>query len=238
MRNAILGGVGAFALLGFVGTGWILFGGRIGGGPGGGEASSSIERSIAVLPFDDLSPDGDQQYFVQGLAEGILHALTRMPGMKVAARTSTFLLAEQGADIATVAQTLGVATVMEGSVQKAGNRIRITAQLIEAQSGFQLWSETFDRDLVDIFEIQDAIARAIAEGLALPLGLEPEETLVPAATEDMDAYELYLRARAAFANRGGVEDVDAVLAFYERAIVADPEYALAHAGADRSRGVP
>jgi TolB-like protein len=103
--------------------------------------SASPIRSIAVLPFDDLSPEGDQQYFVEGLSEEIINALSQIPDLKVASRTSTFLLAEQGADIATVAGTLGVANVLEGSVRKSGNRIRITAQLIEAESGFHLWSE-------------------------------------------------------------------------------------------------
>ena len=153
-RKTFGGGVLAFALLGFVGTGWILF--------GGGLRQTSVEQSIAVLPFDDLSPEGDQQYFVEGLSEEIINALTQIQDLKVAARTSTFLLAEQGTDIATVASTLGVSNVLEGSVRKSGDQVRIQAQLVEAESGFQIWSNTFNRALSDIFGIQDEIASGVA----------------------------------------------------------------------------
>ncbi len=136
-RNAILGGVGAFALLGFVGTGWILF--------GGGLRPTSIEQSIAVLPFEDLSPEADQQYFVEGLSEEIINALTQIRDLKVAASTSAFAFQDSDLDIRTIADSLGVANVLEGSVRKAGDRIRIDAQLIEAESGFHLWSSQFNR---------------------------------------------------------------------------------------------
>ena len=211
------------ALLGVAGTGWILL--------GGGLRPTSIEQSIAVLPFDDLSAEGDQQYFVEGLSDEIINALTQIPDLKVAARTSTFILAEENASIEMVASALGVANVLEGSLRKSGDRVRITAQLIEARSGFHLWSETFDRDLTDIFEIQAAIARAIVEGMALPLGMGASENLVRVATADLDAYDLYLRARMAFANRQTLEDVDEVIRLYEQATSADPGYALAREGA-------
>jgi serine/threonine-protein kinase len=168
---------------------------------------------------------------VEGLSEEIITALTQIDNLKVSARTSAFAFRDSDLDVRTIADSLGVANVLEGSVRKNGNQIRITAQLIEAETGFQIWSETFNRELTDIFEIQDAIARAIGGGLMLPLGVESGESLVSTATQDMDAYELYLKARAAIGRRTNLADVDSVLRFYEQALVADPDYAMAHAGA-------
>ena len=224
-RNAILGGVGAFALLGLVGTVWVLFG----GGLGTGEAPTSIEQSIAVLPFDDLSPEGDQQYFVEGLSEGIINALTQIQDLKVAARTSTFLLAEQGADIETVANALGVANVLEGSVMKSGDQVRITAQLIEAESSFNLWSATFNRELTDIFAIQDEMARAITDQLQVTLSGEQRAQLVTEATENAEAHEAYLRGRY-FWNQRTEQGIRTATTEFQRAIELDPSYAEAYSG--------
>ncbi len=220
-RNALGGGVLAFALLGFVGTGWILF--------GGGLRPTSIEQSIAVLPFNDLSPERDQQYFVEGLSEEIINALTQIPDLKVAARTSTFLLAQEGADIATVASTLGVANVLEGSVRKSGDQLRITAQLIEAQSGFHLWSETFDRELTDIFDIQEAIARAIVERLQVTVVAGDQTRLAQQGTEILEAYELTLQGRF-HANQLSQEALEQAIDYFDDAIDRDPRYAPAYAG--------
>ena len=156
---------------------------------------TSIGPSIAVLPFDDLSPEGDQQYFVEGLSEEIISALTQIPELKVSARTSTFLLAEQGTDIVTIARTLGVANVLEGSVRKSGNQVRITAQLIEAETEFHLWSDMFDRELTDIFAIQEEIARAITDRLQVTLSGDQQSQLVAEGTESAEAHEAYLRGR-------------------------------------------
>ena len=152
-----------------------------GGGLGTREATTSVEQSIAVLPFEDLSPEGDQQYVVEGLSEEIINALTQIQDLKVAARTSTFLLAEEGTDIATVASTLGGgANVLEGSIRKSGDQVRIQAQLVEAESGFQIWSNTFNRALSDIFAIEEEIARAITDQLQVTLSGDEQTRLVPA----------------------------------------------------------
>jgi adenylate cyclase len=187
------------------------------------------DKSIAVLPFDDLSPDGDQEYFVHGLSEEIINALTQVEDLKVAARTSTFVLARRDADIAAVADALGVANVLEGSVRKAGDRIRITAQLIEADSGFHLWSDTFDRELTDIFQIQDEIARAITRRLEVTLAPKLQQHLVSEATENREAYDAYLRGRYLQVIRNS-ESFRRAMKEFERAIELDPGYAEAHAG--------
>ncbi len=220
-RNAFGGGILAFALLGFVGTGWVLF--------GGGLRPTSIEQSIAVLPFEDLSPEGDQQYFVEGLSEEIINALSQIRDLKVAARTSTFLLAEQGTDIATVASTLGVANVLEGSVRKEGDQIRVIATLIEAESGFQLWSATYRGELTGIFVIQDEIARAITDQLQVTLSGEQQTQLVAEATESIEAHEAYLRGRYLVEQRTEESLRNAITAF-GRAVDLDPEYAEAYSG--------
>ena len=222
--------IGLATLAAVLGTGWFWF--------GGGLRSASVERSIAVLPFDDLSREGDQQYFVEGLSEAIINALSQIGDLKVAARTSTFLLAEQGTDIATVARTLGVANVLEGSVRKSGNQIRITAQLIDAESGFHLWSDTFDRELTDIFAIQDAIARAIAERLQVTVVAGDQTRLATEATEStegrlarqppttsQEAYDYYLRGENYFRRTSFTE----AIAAYERAVQLDPDFAEAWA---------
>ena len=220
-RNAFGGGVLAFALLGFVGTGWILF--------GGGLRPAAIEQSIAVLPFEDLSPERDQQYFVEGLSEEIINALSQIPDLKVAARTSTFILAEENANIEMIASALGVANVLEGSVRKSGDQVRINAQLIEAASGFQLWSETFDRELSDIFEIQDEIARAITDQLQVTLSGEQQTQLVAEATGSIEAHEAYLRGRY-FWNQRTEERIRSAITEFQRAIDLDPSYAEAYSG--------
>ena len=210
-RNAIGGGVLAFALLGFVGTGWILF--------GGGLRPTSIEQSIAVLP-DDLSPEGDQQYFVEGLSEEIINALSRIGDLKVSARTSAFAFQDTDSDIRTIADSLGVATVLEGSVRKEGDQIRVTAQLIEAESGFHLWSETYNRQLTGIFEIQEEIARSITDQLQVTLSGEQQTQLVAEGTESAEAHEAYLRGRY-FRSRRTEEGIKAAITEYERAIELD-----------------
>ena len=220
-RNALGGGVLAFALLGFVGTGWILF--------GGGLRPTSIEQSIAVLPFEDLSPERDQQYFVEGLSEEIINALSQIGDLKVSARTSTFLLAEQGTDIAIVANTLGVANVLEGSVRKEGDQIRVIATLIEAESGFQLWSNTYNRELTGIFRIQDEIARAITDQLRVTLLGDQQNQLVDEATKSIEAHEAYLRGRY-FWNQRTEESIRNAITEFQRAIDLDPAYAEAYSG--------
>ena len=224
-RNAILAGVGTFALLGFAGTAWLVLGGRF----GGASDPTSTEKSIAILPFEDRSSAGDQQYFVDGLSEEIINALTLTRDLKVSGRASTFLLAEQGADIATLASTLGVANVLEGSVRKEGDEIRVTATLIEAESGFRLWSDTYRGELMGVFAIRDQIAREVMGQLQVARSGEGRTRLVAEATESPEAYGAYLTGRF-FLNQGTQGAVRSAIGEFERAIELDPEYAEAYAG--------
>jgi TolB-like protein len=183
--------------------------------------------SIAVLPFDNMSGDEENEYFADGLAEEILNALTNVPGLKVAARTSSFSFKDKVVDIPTIAEALGVRTVLEGSVRKSGDRVRITAQLVNAEDGLHLWSETYDRELDDIFVVQEEIARAIVE--ALEVRLATGAALVERPTESQEAYEEYLRGRYLW-NQRSTEALQAALAHFERAVELDPDFALAWAG--------
>ncbi len=180
--------------------------------------------SIAVLPFVDMSPDKDQAYFCEGVAEEILNALTRLPGLQVAARTSSFQFMESGGDIQSIGRNLGVRTILEGSVRKSNNQLRVTAQLINVADGYHLWSKSFDKELKDIFSIQDEIATCIAESLL--------DTLIPVKTtssQDVVAYEHYLRGRQYF-NRFSKVDIEFARQMFRQAIDIDPDFALAWAG--------
>ena len=182
--------------------------------------------SIAVLPFADLSAEKDQQYFSDGIAEEILNVLARIDGLKVASRTSAFQFRSAAAGIPAIAGELGVRHVLEGSVRKAGNRVRITAQLIDASTDARLWSETFDRTLTaeDLFAIQDEIAAATVAALRTKLGgaLAESAPAAPVRTTKVEAYELFLEARALFQARRDLAAADGLLA---RAIEIDPKFA-------------
>ncbi|MCH7982036.1 MAG: hypothetical protein IID59_11080 [Proteobacteria bacterium] len=157
------------------------------------------DRSIAVLPFADLSQNQDQQYFTDGLSEELLNLLAHVDELRVASRTSSFVYRGSTLGIPAIAKALNVGHILERSVRKDGDRIRITAQLIEAGSDRHLWSENFDREFVDIFAIQDEIANAIVAALTGELGMDGEKAVtVEAATEKLDAYEMYLTARELF----------------------------------------
>ena len=202
--------------------------------PSGVERTADLDvgaeaRSIAVLPFTDMSADHDQEYFGDGVAEEVLNVLTRIPDLRVAARTSSFSYKEKGCSIREIGQELGVATVLEGSVRKSGNRLRITAQLTEAPSGFHLWSETYERELEDVFAIQDEIARAIADTLRVTLLGEQDEPLVRAGTENSEAYDLYLKGRHCWIRRYKL-GLQTALEYFEKAIEKDPDYALPFTG--------
>ena len=219
----------AWAVAAFVGVLLAVAGIGLGRWGGGDAVADPGLPSIAVLPFEDLSPEGDQQYFVEGLSEEIITALSQIPDLKVAARTSTFLLAAQGTDIATIASTLGVANVLEGSVRKEGDQIRVAATLIEAESGFQLWSDTYNRELTGVFAIQDEIARAITSQLQVTLTGNQQTQLVPVATAHLEAYEAYLRGRHLW-NQRTRESVQAAIMQFQRAVDIDPDYAEAYSG--------
>lgn len=183
-------------------------------------------KSVGVLPFADMSPGKDQEYFSDGLTEELLNVLAQLPGLRVSSRTSSFSLKNTNADIRTVAERLGTAYVVEGSVRKAGDNLRITAQLIEAASDTHLWSQTYDRELDDVFAIQDDIARQIAK--VLQVKLLPDSLPSP-TTDDVEAYEYFLRGRSFF-NRLGYQNIRNAIEMFEKATIADPEFARAWAG--------
>jgi TolB-like protein len=185
-------------------------------------------KSIAVLPFTDLSPGHDQEYFSDGMAEEILNALAQVRDLKVAGRTSSFHFKGMNEDLRTIGKTLGVASVLEGSVRKQGDKVRITAQLIRASNGFHLWSNSYDGDLKDVFELQERIARAITDQLQVVIAGDQKSRLVPVATSSPEAYELYLQATAVFNHRDGARMSDAI-AKLQQAIRIDPKFARAQA---------
>ena len=191
-----------------------------------GEAEA--EPSIAVLPFADMSPEKDQEYFSDGIAEELLNLLVRVDGLKVASRTSSFTFKNTALNIAEIADELKVDHILEGSIRKANNRVRITAQLIDAATDRHLWSDTYDRDLDDIFGIQDEIANAIVDALRTELGVLADSGPVSSgvATENLDAYELYLKARGLFLARA---ELDTAVALFEQAVELDPAFAKAWA---------
>ncbi len=183
--------------------------------------------AVAVLPFTDMSAGGDQQYFGDGIADEILNALTRISGLRVAARTSAFKLRDE--DVATVGERLRVGTVLEGSVRRAGDRVRITAQLIQVQDGFHLWSNTYDRVIADLFAVQEEIATAIADALEVELGLQPTGARARGLTDDLEAYQLYLLGRDRWGTRSP-ETLREAIEYFERAIEQDSTFALAYTG--------
>jgi adenylate cyclase len=191
------------------------------------EPPKPLELSIAVLPFVNMSADPEQEFFSDGISEELLNLLVRVDGLKVASRTSSFTYKGENLDIPEIAAELKVNHILEGSVRKSGNRVRITAQLIETSNDRHLWSETFDRELVDIFVIQDEIANAIVSALMDELGVGLKAITVKTATENLDAYQLYLKARGLFLAR---QDLATSIELFEQAIQLDPGFARAWEG--------
>ncbi len=189
------------------------------------KSTAPVSSSIAVLPFADLSPERNQSYFSEGLAEELLNELAKTPGLRVAARTSSFQFRDKTADPAAVGQKLGVGTILEGSVRKDGNRVRISAELVKTADGFQLWSATYDRNLNDVFAVQDEIARAITSELKLRL-LKSSSPDVPQRGINVQAYNAYLQGRY-FYERRTQDDLDKAYDYFEQAVKADPNYARA-----------
>jgi len=185
-------------------------------------------NSIAVLPFADLSPEADQEYFSNGISDEILNVLAHVPGLQVTARTSSFQFKGDNRDIIDIGQKLNISLVLEGSVRKAGPQIRITAQLVDARNGFHLWSESYDRELENIFVVQDEISAAIVAALKEHLGLQVEAVPRVATTANTEAYNAYLRGRYLVVQRTRTT-VEGAIREFEKAISFDPGYALAHA---------
>lgn len=183
--------------------------------------------SIAVLAFANMSADPEQTYFCDGIAEDIINDLTRIAGLRVAARTTSFAYREKSGDIREIGRLIGVDSVLEGSVRKAGNRLRITAQLIDVSSGYHVWSQRWDREIEDVFAIQDEIARATVAALRVRLSEMDQRGLDRRGTANIEAYDLYLRARAKM--HQSLRDRLTAQELLHRAIKLDPSFARAHA---------
>ncbi len=195
----------------------------------GVEGRGASLPSIAVLPFADMSREKDQAYFCEGIAEEIINALCRVQGLRVASRTGSFQFRDTAADLREIANALGVESILEGSVRKSHNRLRITVQLIEAARGFHLWSESYDREFRDVFAIQQEIARNVVRSLRVTLSPQEKGALAQVPTSHVQAYDYYLRGRS-FYYRYGRHDIEFALQLFSRAIELDPGYALAHSG--------
>jgi serine/threonine protein kinase/Tfp pilus assembly protein PilF len=194
------------------------------------EKTTTIKKnSIAVLPFADLSPQRDQEYFCDGLAEELINALAKLRGLKVTARTSAFASKGKDIDVREIGKQLGVGIVLEGSVRKAGARLRITAQLIDVTEGYHLWSERYDRNFEDIFAIQEEITLAIVDNLRISLLGEEKASLIKRYTQDPEAYNFYLQGRHFWFTRT-VEGIQKGMQCFRQAIEKDPNYALAYSG--------
>ncbi len=191
------------------------------------DLSEDVRPSIAVLPFADMSPAGDQEYFADGMTEELLNVLAKIRQLRVAGRTSSFAYKGKDKDLREIGRELGVRYVVEGSVRKQGDRLRITAQLVDAGDNFHLWSDSYDRTMDDVFAVQEEIAGAIAGELQVSLGLEEGGALV-AATADLDAYDMYLTARARMRERGtGVHEA---VRLFEAVVARDSAWAPGWAG--------
>jgi len=185
--------------------------------------------SIAVLPFVDMSPNKDQEYFCEGMAEEIINALSHITDLRVVARTSAFSFKGKDMDIREIGKKLNVEVILEGSVRKSGDNLRVTAQLINIEDGYHLWSEKYERKLEDVFAIQDEISLAIVENLKVKLLSDEKNELLKRYTENKEAYNLFLKGRY-YWNRRSEVGFSKAFGFFERAIELDPDYALAYAG--------
>jgi serine/threonine protein kinase/Flp pilus assembly protein TadD len=186
-------------------------------------------KSIAVLPFADMSPQRDQQYFCEGIAEELINALTKIGELRIASRTSAFAFRDKNVNIRRIGEELSVSAVLEGSVRKAGNKLRVTAQLVNVTDGYHLWSERYDRELEDVFAIQDEIAENIVKALRVVLTDQEKRALERPPTENVQAYEFYLRGRQYY-HQWRKKSIEYARRMFERAIALDPQFARAYAG--------
>ncbi len=191
-------------------------------------AAAASPDSIAVLPFLNLSADPENEFFADGITEEIINALAQIKQLHVVARSSAFSFKGKHIDLRIIGEQLNVRTILEGSVRRAGSHLRITAQLVNVADGYHIWSERYDLEMKDIFEVQDEIARSIAERLRISLEGKREEPLVRTATKNLEAYQLYLKGRALLSKRGS--GIPHALQCFKRAVALDSEYALAWAG--------
>lgn len=192
-------------------------------------STRNVRPSVAVLPFVNMSADKENEYFSDGITEDLITALSKIEGLRVPARTSSFAFKHKRDDIRRIGQELRVNMLLDGSVRRAGNRLRITAQLIDVGDGFHLWSERYDRDLQDVFDIQEEITGQVVGALTLKLGLAEKRSITRKATSNLEAYDLYLLGRHLWAKRED-QDLPKVLDLFQRALEKDPHYALAYSG--------
>jgi serine/threonine-protein kinase len=195
--------------------------------PPDAQKPAPTQQAIAVLPLANMSADPENEYFADGMTEEIINALAKVPGLQVASRSSCFAFKGKEVDVRQVGEKLGVGSILEGSVRKVGNKIRINAQLVNVENGYHLWSETYNRQLEDVFAIQEEISRAIVDALKLHLGSETAKLVVPA--KNLEAYNLYLKARF-FYHRFTEASLQKSLDFYQRVLLLEPGYARAYAG--------
>jgi TolB-like protein/DNA-binding winged helix-turn-helix (wHTH) protein/lipoprotein NlpI len=195
----------------------------------GANASSLNDTSIAVLPFADMSPAKDQEYFSEGLAEQLINDLAKVPGLKIVGRSSAFQFEGKNEDLRSVGRKLGVANVLEGSVRKENDRVRITVALTKVDDGFQLWTETYDREITHIFATQDEIARAVTGALQVKLLRPDNRERSPGSRTNPEAYQAYLQGQYFIARGQDQQDLDKALAYADHAIKRDPNYAPAWA---------
>ncbi|NIP60643.1 MAG: tetratricopeptide repeat protein [Gemmatimonadetes bacterium] len=236
-QNAIGGGILAFALWGVVAAGWILFGGSPrDAGPRPLVAADDTRPVLAVLPFENLSASEENEYFARGMHEAILTNLARVNDLTVLSRTSVMQYANTEKSVRAIAEELGAAAVMEGSVQRSGDRIRVTIQLIDARSDAHLWADSYDRILEDVFAVQSDVARKVSDALQATLTPSEERRIERQPTESLTAYDVYLKARQAY-DRFTREDNDEAVRLYKEAIAIDPSYALAWAGLANAHGL-
>jgi len=198
----------------------------------------SDQPSIGVMPFTNMSASADNEYFSDGITEDILNSLARIPALKVASRTSTFALKGKLLGIAEIGELLNVSTILEGSVRRSGHRVRISAQLVDARNGYQLWAERYDRDFEDVFQIQDEIARNIVDQLKVKLTPAQGQALAKPQTGNVQAYEHYLRGRHYWHHWYHKGALEKAIENYEAALIADPSYALAYSGLADAYAVP
>ena len=190
--------------------------------------SAVADHSIAVLPFINLSAEKDNEYFSDGITEELLNALAKVDGLLVTSRTSSFAFKGKNSDIREIGKLLGVKTVLEGSVRKYGNRVRVTAQLINSENGYHKWSETYDRDLEDIFAVQDELANSIVDQLKKTIQLhKPSKSLVKVPTENIDAYNLYLKGLFNW-NKWSPDFIVKAIKYFEDAVAISPDFSLAY----------
>jgi len=225
-RNAGLSFLAALALWGVIATGWYLLADRA--ELEGVEAADEMRKSVAVLPFENLSPDPENEFFADGIHDEIIARLSKITDLRVISRTSVMGYRGRSENLRTIADELGVTNILEGTVRRAEDRVRITAQLIDARADEHLWTEVYDRNLSDVFAVQSDVAHQVASALRAELTSAERERIEERPTENLEAYDYYLRGRLFWTQRS-LAAFDSAIDYYNRAVLLDPDYARAYA---------